>query len=406
LLRDPQRGGAASQPRGSGPDAHELRRSGDHLARAIVYLGAPTMISELRLIVRRAGRILLLAGTAAALVPSAAQASFPGGDGVIAYSAAGSPEPGIWAVDPQTGSQLRLTSGATDEAPSFSASGNMLAFQRRVHGVVTIFTALADGSDATPLVRGSQPAFSPDGRELVFVRPTGLFLTGVAPGSSVHQITSQRGDRAPRWSSTGQIVFQRTDIWHVRNPEPRWKTLEQLDLVTPPQRHAIEVLRYEEDVNLWPEWSPNGRTIVVDLCTDRSIPAHLPTTVPSFRLVDDCFPRTWAPDGRRVARAGFDWGKPQTSCPRYIPLGAPERFIRLGPGGQAIAEEPQNPSQISWQPLIDGTVKLHTHPCEPRPEPGIAVEHLAGAAPAEHGVTVCVRPRSRHRHHYKRRCVS
>jgi WD40-like Beta Propeller Repeat len=229
----------------------------------------------------------------------------------------------------------------------------------------------------------------------------------VAPGSSARQITSQRGDRAPRWSATGQIVFQRTDIWHVTNPEPRWEKQEELDVIAPPTWRTHEILLYDgEGVDLWPDWSPDGKTVAVDLCTAFGIPAQLPATLPSFILAKDCLPRIWAPDGRRLVWAGFDWGKPNTSCPRYIPRGAREVFVRLGPSHIVLGEERQNPPAISWQPVTAGSLHLHPQPCEPRPEPSIAIESLSGAAPAEFGVQVCVRPRHRHHHHHKRRCVS
>ena len=157
------------------------------------------------------GQILLLVGTFVGLTPAVAVASFPGGDGVIAYSAAHTSQPGIWAVDPATGNQLRLTSDATDEAPSFSASGNMLAFQRREHGVVTIYIAQADGSDATRLASGSEPAFSPDGEPDCLCAPDRPFprWSGSRLGGTP--------DHQPPWRSQADMEFHRRD----RIPEDR-----------------------------------------------------------------------------------------------------------------------------------------------------------------------------------------
>src|ERR1039457_6680369 len=64
----------------------------------------------------RLHRMLPMAAIVGALTPAAALGSFPGGNGVIAYTA----ERSIWAVDPNTGNGLRLTSGSDDSAPSFS----------------------------------------------------------------------------------------------------------------------------------------------------------------------------------------------------------------------------------------------------------------------------------------------
>jgi hypothetical protein len=348
----------------------------------------------------RSGQLLLLVGALAGLTPTAAVASFPGGDGVIAYSAAHTRQPGIWAVDPATGNQLRLTSGANDEAPSFSASGNMLAFQRREHGVVTIYIARADGSNATRLVNGSEPAFSPDGLQIVFVRPTGLFLVGLAPSSRAHQITNHHGDRRPIWSSTGEIVFQRTGVVGVQ---------EELDTIAPPSSRVNQVLTYDQHGELWPEWSPNGKTLALDLCKEREPfppPRGLPVTVPSFNFGPSCLPRVWPPDGRRLVQPaeraeerGFAWGEPETSCPRYIPKEEdPFGFYETTPSGQAI-REPESPAEISWQPLVNGTMLLHTAPCEARKQPGFTYGRSGvGAPPVEPGIRVCVKPRRRHSH--------
>jgi len=322
---------------------------------------------------------------------------------VIAYSAAHTSQPGIWAVDTSTGDQLRLTTGATDDAPSFSASGNMLAFQRSRGAGEMIYVAHVDGSDATPLVSGAEPAFSPDGRQIVFVRPTGLFVIALAPRALAHQITDHRGDRRPVWSAAGEIVFQRTDVWSERYGDG---TQEELDTIIPPSFHVNQILTYDEDAELWPEWSPDGKTVALDLCKEKEPfppPRGLPASVPSFNFGPSCLPRAWAPDGRRLVQPGeltgdHEWGLPETSCPRYIPRGEdPFGFYEVFPHGEQT-REPESPVEISWQPLVNGTMQLHTVPCEPRKRPG--VEHLSGtgASPVEPGVRICVRPRRHHRH--------
>src|SRR5271166_1751713 len=197
-------------------------------------------------------RLLLIAVSAALLAPAAALASFPGQDGVIAYSVAHTAQEGIWAVDPNTGYQTQITSGP-DEAPSFSPSGNMLAFQRREAGTTTIYIAQTSGADATPLRKGSEPAFSPDGQQIVFVRAGGLFLSGVAARSPVKQITDHPGDRRPRWSTTGEIVFQRTKIVRGRGAGGAHRE-QELDIITPPSMRATQLLSYDAQVEMWPEW--------------------------------------------------------------------------------------------------------------------------------------------------------
>ena len=56
----------------------------------------------------------------------------------------------------------------------------------------------------------SKPAWSPDGTQLVFVRPGGLFKTTPAAGAPVTPVTATPGDTDPAWSPDGgRIAFVR-----------------------------------------------------------------------------------------------------------------------------------------------------------------------------------------------------
>jgi hypothetical protein len=342
-------------------------------------------------------RIIGIAAALLAVVPVAAPASFPGRDGVIAYAVGHSAQQGIWALDPNTGDQGQLTSGP-DEAPSFSASGNMLAFQRRLASGTTIFIARADGANAKPLVTGSEPDFSPDGRQIVFVRSGGLFLTGVLPGSHVRQLTKRRGDRTPRWSSAGAIVFQRTTVSRIRGRPP--STQQELDVIPARGRVAEQVMTSELPTNMWPDWSPDGRTLAVDLCSAVYL---TPPRIPSLVFHTGCLPAVWAPaGGKPILSGGYEtappalsWGGFGSSCPRYIPEGSDGAYFRTEPGRNPEVEA-KSPPQFSWQPLISGALRVPTTPCVERPEPGVlhtAVSPISsGAAP-----TFCHRVGRRHR---------
>lgn len=325
----------------------------------------------------------LVAAIAMMLVPAAAFASFPGGNGVIAYSS----EDGIWALSPTTGNQLQLTTDPSDAMPSFSASGDWIAFQRTVAGSTTIFIARADGSDPTPLTSGSEPAFSPGGGQIVFARPTGLFLTARTPGSPVRRLTNRRGDGEPRWSSTGTIAFERIRVSHVKIHGVRKdRVSNQLDTVVPRSRRVITLLSYEQPVeateaetDLHPDWSPNGRAIAASLCNE-SAHSHLPfSTVPTFVLHTNCSPDVWAPNGKGLAepKKGGLGGRRATSCPHFISAEA----------------------EISWQPLLPGTLRVLTVPCEPRPP---ELESASEPSLAVTGSRTCYYDRKRH----KRRCFT
>jgi dipeptidyl aminopeptidase/acylaminoacyl peptidase len=346
-------------------------------------------------------------GIALAL-PAAALGSFAGADGVIAYTAhtpvqgeAGhyAQESSIWAVDPATGAQLQLTSGHDDTVPSFSPSGRMLAFQRDESGAARVYVAQADGAQARALVAGAEPAFSPDGQSLVFVRPDGLFVVGLAPGSPVTQITDHPGDREPRWGATGSIAFERTDEWHTAVPATNARAsgelhvVNELALVTPPSLRVHEVMSYSMNSNMWPDWAPSGSTLAVALCVDHAgetfsdaaLPKRLegrPPLLPAVIFHTSCAPVVWAPDGNGFAEpeAGALAGRVLSSCPST----------------SAIEES----EAISWQPLTPGTQALPTLACTPLPLPPLVEGESRGAVKAislSIGSKSCIYSARRHR---------
>lgn len=319
---------------------------------------------------RRAVLLAVAIATAATMLPAVARASFAGQNGILAYSASLPLDPSetaIWAIDPITGNQLQLTSGPDDQAPAFAPSGNVLAFERLTGEVSTIFLAHADGSDTRALTTGTEPSFSPDGSQIVFVRPNGLFVSRLAPGSTVQQITHDAGDGAPEWGPHGVIVFERVRLLH-RDIEGSARPLFEniLETITPPASRVTPLMTFQQrpgsrpsefSTELHPDFSPNGRTIAVTLCNAQST-EKAPTT-PALLLRGECSEAVWAPDGHGLIepQAGFLTGRPETTCPG-----------RLGP------------TQIAWQPLRAGTLHVATAPCEaystpasPAVEPSIEV---------------------------------
>jgi WD40-like Beta Propeller Repeat len=342
--------------------------------------------------------MLLVTAMLVVLAPATARGSFPGENGVIAYTGEISKfEPhgsgffreatgtAIWALEPKTGDQLQLTFGPHDAAPAFSPSGNMLAFQRYSDRRWTVFVARADGSQAKPLTSGTEPAFSPNGQKIVFVRPTGLFVTGLAPGSPVRQITHQRTDSDPRWSTRGVITFEAT---HEKRLKYVRVISSLLEIITPGRSRVHTLLTYTYDeyqlfggfpADLSPDWSPDGRTVAVTLCAEvlSEIPFRL-HTVPAVVLNHHpaCRPRVWAPAGRRLAEAevGELQLAQETTCPQAIVDAGTE------------ASEYQS---ISWQPLHPGTQRIPTVPCEPRPVPPEL--SMASTSPSSTGnATTCI----------------
>jgi len=364
----------------------------------------------------RLARALLALAIAAAIAPAAALGTFPGGEGVIAYSGADTVVEGefsvysghsIWALDPATDTQLQLTTGSDDSWPSFSPSGDMLAFQRGEGKAATVWVAHADGSDATPLVAGEEPAFSADGQQIVFVRPHGLYVTGAIPGSPVRRLTSHPGDSEPQWGSNGEIAFERIDRRHVRYLGPsasfrhgqvKLQVRDELDIIQSPgdPRAAVrEVFAYEQPVGLRvstfptelrPNWSPDGKRIVVSLCNDLLAPGFSPhlSTKPQLVFRTNCSPDIWAPAGRRLVQVTARPGEG---------IDPPDE-ISAGPTSETAC--PGDIEEMSWQPLSSGTLHVPTIPCQPLSKPR---PPESGSAPAEEveGSRTCITIRHRRR---------
>jgi WD40-like Beta Propeller Repeat len=341
--------------------------------------------------------IRLLAVTTAAVLaialpPAAALATFPGGDGVIAYSHEGS----IWAVEPYTSNQLQLTSGPGDSAPSFSRSGSLLAFQRATGRSATVYLANVDGSGAVPVVSGSEPAFSPNGRQIVFVRADGLFLTSLTPGGPVRQLTDVPGDHHPDWGANGSIVFQRTEISHrvvtcIRNPTSdravalllehgeryckeltaihEYATLRRSDLetITPPSVRVRQILSYQaelstkrqisepssETVEMYPNWAPDVKAIAAALCPLEPLerPAPVLATVPPIVFHERCAPAVWSPSGEELVEASDG----SSSAPLVAPPRPEMAFTSCPDTVEGL---------MAWQPLVNGTPRVPTARCE------------------------------------------
>jgi len=143
------------------------------------------------------------------------RAAFPGANGRIAYSYGDGYSGSIWSANADGTSPARLTNGANDYSPAYSANGGRIAFERE-NGVALMN---ADGSGQAQLLSGSysnsseppewqsefhnpekpsetipfvkiqtyseawhtfaSPSFSPDGSQLVVVESKGEFFSTV-----------------------------------------------------------------------------------------------------------------------------------------------------------------------------------------------------------------------------------
>ncbi|HEX4930039.1 MAG TPA: hypothetical protein VFV62_04950, partial [Gaiellaceae bacterium] len=155
----------------------------------------------------RPGLVLLATGAALLLPGAAAQAAFPGTNGLIAFERGGD----IYTVttdSAHTVSALPLVLGASE--PAWSPDGTKLAFTQA--GEIKVLTI--GGSISPALDTGaSAPAWSPDGTMLASEKGSDIWVISSAGGAARNLSNSGAlaDDDDPAWSPGGtSIAFART----------------------------------------------------------------------------------------------------------------------------------------------------------------------------------------------------
>jgi Tol biopolymer transport system component len=165
--------------------------------------------------------LLAIAGALALAAGTASAATFPGTNGLVAFSGFDGSDYEIFVVNPDGSGLTPLTNNptATDVAPSWSGDGERIAFVRNATGNAEIAVMDHNGQNQVELTSDVNddvdPTFSPDGQKIAFVRPVGLdqqIWVMDANGQNQVQLTNFSDDSSrPQFSPDGQrIVFERT----------------------------------------------------------------------------------------------------------------------------------------------------------------------------------------------------
>jgi Tol biopolymer transport system component len=298
--------------------------------------------------------VLIGAAVATApLFPPAADAAFPGRDGLIAFTRADGSEPTeIYVIRPNGQGLRQLTHRRHDAYHSaWSPDGRRIAFTSQVYGVGPNVFVKHLGGGVRRVTRGPHdywyPTWSPDGRWIAAVRMRwdwpelyeGLVVMR-ADGTRERVLLESdwMGFRNPAWSPDGQsIAFEGTGV-DFNGADPG------LYIISPRGGAARRIANVGGAQDA-PDWSPDGRLIAYewgDVLGPDDIRLVRPDDTGHARITDDPLVSdsgpAWAPSGRRLAitRPGGIW--------TLRPDGSGLRRLTQGPEGVSNYDP-------SWQPL-------------------------------------------------------
>ena len=124
----------------------------------------------------------------------------------------------VWVMNADGSDQHRLRKTPYFEGNvDWSPVGGSLVFDSgswvsNVYVMKTNGTALRLLTPTRGWVGSGQPAWSPDGKKVVFARPSGIWVMNANGGAQV-QLTHHPLDEYPAWSSNGRIAFVRKLVW-------------------------------------------------------------------------------------------------------------------------------------------------------------------------------------------------
>ena len=208
--------------------------------------------------------VLLLIGSLLSVGAPEAEATFPGGNGRIAFYTDAPHFPiNVFTIGPTGGDRKQLTTRGANFAPSWSADGSMIAFGHHRHGhPVKLETMSADGSGKTVVM--DQPpnryldfedfSWSPDGSQIAFCALSRRFHLDLfvvhSDGTSLTKIANGACD--PSWSPLGASIA-------VTSFDPNLVVLG-IDTMAPDGTGRSTLTSSDRDVS--PDWSPDASTLV------------------------------------------------------------------------------------------------------------------------------------------------
>lgn len=217
--------------------------------------------------------LLVVAPVLLAPVPAEAASSvWASANGAIVFRSDRDGEPDVFALDVATGEVVKLTQahGVADLQPAVSPDGGRIAFVRRPEptGRPDLFVMTSAGKGRMRITRTPvperDPAWSPSGTRLVYAARTSaggpfrIFLAR-ADGSARVQLTTQgagSADRSPAFSPDGaQIAF-------VSDRDGGFPEIYLMNA----DGTGVRRLTTNALIDGNPSWTPDGTRVVVERC--------------------------------------------------------------------------------------------------------------------------------------------
>jgi WD40-like Beta Propeller Repeat len=259
---------------------------------------------------RRAG---VLAVVAAGVLVVPARATPSSTNGLIAFTATGSALQVETVAADGSGRSAPLVVGRQS---AWSPDGSRIAYAGTVSGISQVFVMNADGGQQTQLTHettspgATDPAWAPDGKQIVFARATASFATQIAvmnaAGGGETGLTAPgaaRDDR-PNFSPDGsRILFDSTRVGN-----------QEVWVMNADGSAPTQLTDTPDAFSAWPNWSPDGTRIAFESSRDNLVNQsgangaeiyvmHADGSSP-VRLTHDAVSDerpVWSPDGTLIA---------------------------------------------------------------------------------------------------------
>ncbi len=246
--------------------------------------------------------VLVVAATWLTTAPPA-HASFPGGNGKIAFSRNDGLYSHIFSMEADGSAQTELTFGTVgDRDPVWSPDGSRIVFDRTTDRGSALFVMNADGSGLkriTPSSVSAHPgSWSPQGQRVVFVGGSCLATIKV-DGTSLRRLLCDGFSTSPKWSPAGNLI--------VFSYVPPSGPFNMLWTIRPDGSHLTQ-LTFSGIPDGSPDWAPDASHVaferagyptsdVYTIDADGSNLVDLTADAPTDRNGEPAY----SPDGTRMA---------------------------------------------------------------------------------------------------------